>query len=438
MAAISPNAADDKSPGFRALTELTEDRTAIVNIGLKGYFVDALRRLPEDKWASINLLNLPKQLDWLHSDAATVSIGAQSEAEEKPQVLFYPASLALADTTIQQFSDGVWWLPSFQDGDVVDLGRGLEGYRIHSPVSGTSFVVWSTDGSTRNVVFNLTKGALPLVSTADGQVFRIGKKGNAVTIPISTIPTVITGIASLPLPNGAVQSELAEADRLIGVGTGSHQPMEVYSQRLYYIRNNVMVGANQSSSGVYDMVHYLVRQLTSVLKPYVWVEGEATSSQTFNSIVSAPDVSGGAYLWLDEDNAAPSSSSGGYHADFAFDLPAQDTYTIWASLAPGVPGVGQSSPITYSVDGKTPYDVVDPETSGTAYGTVIQAGTATRTGQFTWCKLGSADLSSGAHTLSITVIGPAPSTGRYTLGIDCFCITRGNMRPDGARQPTID
>ncbi|HEX5324125.1 MAG TPA: hypothetical protein VFW40_10085, partial [Capsulimonadaceae bacterium] len=426
--------------GYTSQRVFTDDRSALADIGIKGFFVNALRRLPDTTYSAVNLLDAPgEQLDWMHAAGADMSVGGTSYASEKPSILFYPTNISLPGAGIRQLSNGVWWLPSYATGKAVDLGPRLEGYEQDRPGGGSLFVVWCPDGSVSQATFLLPKDSRPFVTTARGSIVTVSQKKNEYIIPISADPEEIAGVSDLPLPEGAVEAAFKEASRLIEVGQDARTPMDVFTQRLDYIRNSVLIEKTPTSNKLaYDMLHDTIQQLSGFLSPFSWVEGEDSTAQNLGTVVSSSETSGHAYLWLDTDSPPPADITGSYHADYTFYVTAPGDYAVWASVAPGPPGVGASSPIAYSIDGGTAYNVLQPLTSGEPYGTLASAASTTKDGQFTWCHLGSLPLTPGQHTISVLITGKAPTTGRYTVGIDCLCITRGGFHPQGTRKPSID
>lgn len=426
--------------GFSSQQVLTADQADLQNIGVKGYYVDALRRLPDSKYAAINLLDAPReQLDWLHQNASDMDIASESLSLEEPSALYYPTNISLPGVGIRELGTNAWWLPTYTPGKAIDLGPGLEGYSMDQPGGGRIFVIWSGDGSVSHAVFDLPKGSRPYVTTAAGTVVTVVQKKDQFTVPVQSQPEQIAGLADLPLPEGAVDRAFTEAARLISLGEDAHTPMDVFSQRLDYIRNSVLIEKTPDSDQLaYQMLRDTLAELSLFLSPYVWIEGEDATSQDFGTIVSSAQASGHAYLWLDTADPPPAQEAAEYHADYTFNVSTPGEYTIWASIAPGPPGTAAASPITFSIDEGTAFTVSQPVTDGRPYGSLASAETSTTEGQFTWCQLGTHTLTPGQHTLTIQVTGKAAGTDRYTLGIDCMCVTRSGFHPDGTNKPAVD
>jgi hypothetical protein len=424
--------------GYVAKTALVQDGQALQSIGVKGYFVDSFRKLPDSDNASSELLNAPlEQLDWIGSDQATFDADARDQADFLPNLLFYPTNLGLATTTIQQFGDGTWWLPSYFAGEEVDVGRGYCCYSLDQPQIGNALVLWSPDGTISSAQFQLPKTTYIRAHSPAGKVVTLQLKKSIYTCPVSKTPVVLEGVTTLPLVANASVLELAEAMRLIQAGKDQGMPMDVYVQRLYYIQNEVLGGGDKTASAeAFPMLKSFNDQLQADLSPYAWVEGEAATTQSFGTVVTSPTAAGGAFLWQDTASA-PQLSAAPYEATYTLNVGTPGEYTVWASIAPGPPGTGATSSLSYSLDDGTSYDASQPEPSGEQYGDVLDAASTVRSGGFCWYRLGTLTLTPGSHLLNFIITGPAPATGRYTMGIDAICLAHGDFVPDGAARPVV-
>jgi hypothetical protein len=177
-------------------------------------------------------------------------------------------------------------------------------------------------------------------------------------------------------------------------------------------------------------------QIKNTLAPYIWIEGETPSQQSFGSIVWSPDASGNAFLWVDAQDAPPGGAYDSYHAVYTVNVDAPGEYTIWASIAPGVPGSADASPIIVQTDNDPPVDLLHPPVSGDSYGALPFPG-STPGNAFTWCNLGSAQFIAGPHRITITVSAKSPKSSRYTLGIDALMLSLTGVKPNGAAKPSF-
>jgi hypothetical protein len=408
---------------------LTADRTASESIGAKGFYVESPQTTGWTAGDSV-------WLKWIKSDSATRSVDAESFVATKPRTIFYPVNIALHHPAIEQLAPRVWWLPTFEQGSETDLGRSLYGYSLKNAAGLPTFVVWTAKGGEEVSKFRFPKGANPEVRNPDGTAAAVSTSKETTTIVFGGAPKIVSGVSALPLPEGAVQAAVAEAVRLVDIADKAKIPVEEYSQRLFYIRSTLMPNnATEDPTPAYLMVNRLIGALDELTTPFTWVEGEAASQQTFESMVSSPDASGKAFLWLDTKQDAP-GNAGSYYAIYQFLVNAPAEYTIWASIAPGPPGSTNTSPIVFRVDDQPPADVNQPIVGGEPYGQ-LPFNNAPVGGAFVWCNLGSVQLTAGAHRIQISVAGRAVGSNRYTLGIDALNITRVPFIPKGPEKPVF-
>jgi hypothetical protein len=424
--------------GYPSSAALATDSSVLRSLAVKGYFIDNFLRLPESDWTETSLLDAPEeQLDWIHSDDLSTQKQASTISTFVPNILFYPINLKLASVGVRQFDDGTWWLPSYRDGESVDIGPGLDCYTLTQPSGGTSLVLWSPDGSATSASFNLPKKTSVSATSPDNTLVTISLTKGVYTIPTSKSPILVHGVSTLPLISNATTLLMVEAEKLISTAVAQQIPMDVDDQRLYYIKNEVLDTNDEEHQKIaYPLLVSLNNDLRAQLDPNAWVEGESASQQTFGTVVASPSASGGAFLWEDTDHAP--SGSNPYEATYTLNVGAPGDYTVWASLAPGPPGSGSSSPLSYSIDNGIEYDVSQPQPSGEPYGSVLDAATVTHAGSFCWYQLGTITLTPGTHSLNFFLTGPATATNRYTLGIDAICLSRGTFVPNGPERPTIN
>jgi hypothetical protein len=420
---------DQKSTGY-SRQDLTDDREAFGSLGIFGYL---LGDVPTGSELHSVAKSMPQVLDWCAADAQNMSIAAQDSQDNQPDILFYPADAGLPHASIRRLSTGIWWLPSDSEGQRVDLGPDIEGYRSVGSDGKPQYVVYALD---KPVVMSLPldKTARPLAFLAGGEPIRWAVKKDVFSITLTSTPVVITGLADMPLPLGAVDAQFKVVNALLDRGKASNVPMTVFEQRVFYLKNTVDSDEGQTRP-VYNMVSALAAEMRLALSSYVWIEGEDTSQENFDGAIASPGSSGGAFLWLDE--ATPPSASDTYEASYDFSLAAEGDYDIWMSVAPGAPGSKATSAFSLGVDQNAALSASTETATGMPYGSLAYAGPAWQTAKFVWIKAGHAHMDSGGHTLHVIVNGVAPKTNRYTLGIDCFCVTLGSFKPDGIVKPQI-
>ena len=168
--------------------------------------------------------------------------------------------------------------------------------------------------------------------------------------------------------------------------------------------------------------------LTALVQPYIWIEGENPSRvNTFDEVARNPEASGAQYLSLFNQNAPPQKyDKYGYGVYYNLDIPKEGLYTIWMSGSLPGPGV---SPVFWRIDNPPDLQVADPTAHGPKY----------LGDRFGWMVLGSARLAQGQHTISVFVPERAASPAVYSFSIDALMVTQGAFHPNGSvRPPPVD
>lgn len=418
--------ADQKTPGYASRASLFNDWDYLKEIGARGFFTQALQRLPEDQWANVNLVSQPEQLGWLASYAA--SLQSAPLVGSAPRPLWYPAGATALDIGIRALPDGIWWLPTFRPGAALNLGSDLSAYALPGSEGRLpTYVVWSPRGTMTEARFVWGKDAQPIVGDPNGTPVKIARKDDVWTVPVGKTPILIGRVKSMPLPLDVVEAAEKEVARLLKMADAQKIQTQEYKDQVFHALN-VISNKPADAQARYSVLSRVITVLTSILQPYTWIEAEAATPYTFDSLAPNPEASGGAYLALDTDRRPPPAlpdRDGGYRAEYKFAVNAPGRYTLWMSGSPlGTPDV---SPFTYKIDGGAANEVRGADTEGAAYA-----------GKFVWSKLGELDLLRGSHTLSLVVTARRPADNHYTLAIDAFCLSRVPFHPDGPRQPPID
>jgi hypothetical protein len=167
----------------------------------------------------------------------------------------------------------------------------------------------------------------------------------------------------------------------------------------------------------YEIARAELMRLQTVIGGYVWIEGEHASEHNMDGIAGARGTSNGRYLVLNTREDAPMAP---YGASYQFNVPKDGVYDIYVSGSRLGDG---SSAVTYSID-NGPWQAPAGGVVGDTYGP-----------SFGWFKFGSAELSSGRHTLSFNVISRRRSDGVYSLALDAILFTPWPFAPDGIKRP---
>jgi hypothetical protein len=203
--------------------------------------------------------------------------------------------------------------------------------------------------------------------------------------------------------------------------------VQQFKDQLFYAENSPAVTGDDETVK-FSLFESIIGALTNMLCPYAWIEGEGASRSTFDSLVANPDASEGAYLSLDTEAEPPSLDDGsgrGYTALYHFTVNSLGKYTLWMSGSDL--NSPDTSPFTYSIDGRAPVPVHGLPSDSAPYG-----------GMFYWTNLGDVGIErGGSHTLTIVVSDRRRSDDHFALMVDAFCITRVPFKPNGVSHPPI-
>ncbi len=415
-AAVSPNppAGSTATATRIALFSLLDE---MKRTGVKGFFAGSTPAEANAK--TTPWLNSPDRLAWLH-DYST-QIGSQPSAvRDLPRILFYPQDTpGPAHAGPIPGMPNVLWLGSQASGEALDLWPSFSGYILKIDDTHQETVLISNKGP-RRVHFTVPENRLIHAFTADGTplpIQLINKTG--FILRLDSTPTVIeTGTQRLILQEPA-EDALAQLEALMVQAGGSKSPdvqnvkASLYRAQDDYVRKNF--------DAAYLFARDGLNQLMDVVKPYIWVEGEAIGSKahTFDEVASHPEVSGERYLRLSNTNPP---SKYGYGAHWEFDVVEDGRYNVW--MACSVPGPA-ISPIRWAIDAAPNLDPADMKPHGSLY-----AGD-----QFGWLILGAAYMKKGRHVLEIEVINHAVSPPIYNFAVDAFMLTKNGFTPDGTQRP---
>ena len=399
-----------------AQPSLNADWDALKAIGGRGFFAQ---------------VSTAKDARRLGDYGAELSFQAR-DLSSRPRILPYPAGAPGLSVGLRQLADGVWWLPSYragnlsQAGEVFTLGPALHGYKLNDPDGLQSrFVVWALHGPVQETSFPFPKDAPVEITDAAGVPLKVQKKKTEWVVPIGTDPVIMTHLPGVPLPTDAADAADVEATRLVKLAKDEGLGTDIFSERLFQIRNSIPT-TDQDSDLRYNAFAHLINDLSQILQPFVWIEGESASSYTFDSLVSDSEASGGSYLSLDTDRLPPASTGdggSGYEADYQFAVNAGGSYDLWLASSP----LSTSSSFTYTLDDGGANTAQDAVSEGGLYA-----------GKFVWNQLGSVSLSRGSHKLTLNVTGPRPADRRYVLALDAFCLSRVPFHPNGTQLPSIE
>ncbi len=173
-------------------------------------------------------------------------------------------------------------------------------------------------------------------------------------------------------------------------------------------------------------------------RPFAWLEGEAPATTTFNrhgwyccdgvrpDLLSPGTPGGQAGDWL----AHYANDGRAVTADYAFDLPADATYTLWLRAS------SYTVRLRYRLD-EGPWTDIDSESDRREYMNLLESGRIDLR-FLAWLRLGQAQLATGTHRLTFELAGhPARQNGQEVHGgIDAIAVVGYPWAPAGGLQPS--
>lgn len=423
---------DDAKPstkttaGYLSNTALSDDWDHLRDGGARGIFAYDLQRLPAaDK--SMNLSSMPIQLGWISAYGAGFAQSDGALLTQSIPVLWYPAWAVRENPGVQRLLDGVWWLPSYQTGEVVPLGSKLRAYALDDPDGALpTFVIWSPHNALSQISFTLGKTVHPIIEDPLGNVLKFKDKAGVLTVPIGDQPIVVKHVNKLPIPLEIVDDAEHEVDHLLDMADEKKVSDEQFRSEFDYARDSPSLTDNDEQVK-FDRYQRVIVMLEDVLRPYAWIEGEAATRNSFDAIVPDIDASGGAYLALDNSKDPPPLDSGGsgYSASYDFSVNVSGRYALW--FAGSKLDGSAASEFTYAIDDGPFEHVREVPSEGDPYG------------KFYWSELGEVTIDhAGRHKLTIVVDDRRAADGHYNLSIDTLCLTNVVFHPDGPNPPPID
>jgi hypothetical protein len=403
--------------GYPSQQTLFYDLDWLRGIGAKGFFVNGFQVLPEEAYQNFQLLRAPEQIGWLKAYADRMKVVVTPVGSSS--ILPYPTAAAGVVRPGPITGSSLYWAESLAPGKLLNFGTSYQGYIISLP-EGDTTVLWSLSGSrqTRLMVGDPRK---VVITTPDGVPvkFKADNKKRMVTLEMGDTPLIIKGNESEnTYPMEAVEDAILMLKALVAQATEQKLPeAQDFKFRLDRAETNYKL---KSQRMAFLQAAEAVNGILQVLQPYTWLEAERAAIHTFSEAPGNPAASGEGYLALNTD-ARPGNS--GYGAEYRFNVPSNDTYSLWIACTPPGPN---TSPFVWLIDNGQARSSADAAPAGAPY----------MNNQFVWMNLGRVQLDKGPHTLTLRVVEQAQA-GRYALALDSILLTRGVFTPNGIIRPTI-
>lgn len=383
-------------------------------LGAKGFYC----RVPADDVGLTSLSEFGKGIDTADADYA-------------PEVLFYPRN-SLSGARVKKLDQKTWWLPTFRRGGMVQFGHNIFGYSLtgdmryptetlpaatgdRPTVSGDGVALWLNKGS-MTVEIKL-RGRQFSISEASKSAAQFAPKKDLLTLQLSETPVVIYGLPTERFfPTEIAQLEIDELESAAAVAGKSGVNVSGYAATIEKARIQL---EEDLPLLAYETAASKLDALAAIVSQHVWLEGESARDHGFDGATALAGCSGAQYLKLSTVDPPP---SGAYTASYIFTAPKEGSYDFWlAAIPPGRPG---ASELQYSLD-RTAWQAVTPSSEA-----------APHAGTIAWFKVGSVNLTTGQHTLTLQVSKPGPN-GVYGAAIDALLLTKEPFTPNGTEKPSI-
>ncbi|MBW7927835.1 MAG: hypothetical protein H3C58_07075 [Fimbriimonadaceae bacterium] len=328
-----------------------------------------------------------------------------SLAQWKPKPLFFPAN-ALNPAHTARLPNGYWWLPSPADGDRLDFGSRVFGYRYRE--QGQSFVaVWTTLGGGR-VKLRMLDPKVAKFETVDGfdPSPKIVKGGVEVTL--SDTPLRIYGTEEVPVPEPSFEETVQAFDALLKLNETIRVDL---TEERFFFKDGLNAMDRNPFSG-YELLRNQVDKASRKVGRFVWLEAENMRTNNFSAALTDPSASQRGCLSLTSPLALDSEP---FAVDVALgSVLAGQEVEVW--LAARIPE--RCRPLVSTVVNDVALKIAAPPVEGYGNG-------------FAWFRMGVTRLKPSQNRLRIQV---EPTEG-IDLAIDAVVLSQPGFRPSATRKP---
>ncbi|HWP31240.1 MAG TPA: hypothetical protein VNK96_05910 [Fimbriimonadales bacterium] len=359
-------------------------------LGAKGWYV---------KWTG------GYEADWLKNILQEISRD-ETFLTRLPRALFYPENARHPATTMR-LPGNVWWLPTPESGNRLELGENYEGYRHVAPFA-TYTVIWRTDTAAK-VRLVMREPSKAKFSTPDGLPIESKIVKGLPELVIGTYPVVITGTEEVPVPQDAIDGALAEFQDL----TNEAKRLGVDISDLKFFFTDAHRRIQENPPAAFEQMVANLRAIALRVRPLSWIEGESAEENNFGYVMTSAACSNGKALAL--DSAIPPTTEG-FYATYRFNVPTERDVEIW--LAARIPEDLRQF-VSFEFGSENVFGI--PDTAQSLYGT-----------DFGWYRLGKITVRPGNHKIRIRLSPNAPS---WKIAIDAIFLTPFSFKPSGPRMP---
>jgi len=233
-------------------------------LGVKGWFI------PQ---------TAPKAGEWLKDALATTAVGARFKATPYPEASNNPAYP-------QSLPNGSWWAPAPGDGNRVDFGSHYDGY-IYQDGLNNFVAIWSKDVR-RRVRMYVDDPKTVTAESTDGSDPQLKIVKKQVELTLGTLPTIIRGCETLPVPEDSLSEAL---DQWQGLKDNTSKGFTILSEDANMVQDAIQA-FDRSPGPSYQQIRESLNRLNKQVAAFIWIEAESPKTHTFSEIDTTFGCSG--------------------------------------------------------------------------------------------------------------------------------------------------
>ncbi len=318
----------------------------------------------------------------------------------RPAFLNFPES-AQNPALPMLLGSNTWWVPAPLDGNRIDFGRKISGYRMRS-ADGDQTVFWSNQEPMK-VRLRLLDPKAARVRAVNGQAVTTKISKTHIELQLTTNPIVVSG-PEVPVPQECIDETLTEFASMAASVPTQVQNMvdDIESFR------QVSTTINQNPSGAFLGMRSRLERLRRSLAPMAWVEAENSREHNFSEAQTDANACGQAALML---STRLTPLEGLFRAKYLFNPRIPGNQEVWIAMRGST---AAQNAVYVTVNGERLDRAALPIASvyGNGYG---------------WLNMGTVNLP--MQQVNIEVVTPAPLIAPMSL--DVVLLTPAGYKPNG-------
>lgn len=259
-----------------------------------------------------------------YADIAAVAAKVAADgtaAEWRPQALFFPEG-ARDPAVPARLLGGLWWMPGPGNGDRIEFGAGISGYRYFDQA--TSVLVFWSETQPQKVRLRAVTPKELTFEALDGSDLQIKVKKNEIEMTLPTSPVIVRSPSEIPVPLTSYQETVAMLEGLLNK-FGNRA--DASGNEIFFFRDSLK-GYDRNPGGSFLTMRQQLERLIPKAAPYAWIEAESTTDTTFGSAPAVPGSSNGKCLSI-RTRLAPTAT--GYYARYPILSGTAGQHEVWVA-----------------------------------------------------------------------------------------------------------